>query len=226
MLRRLFRAPLLTLGLALAALDAPPAHAETVTADATLPSGLAVRPNSVGAFRRIEVTIENTSNASHVVKFDYGTFFDAADESYQDLAVVFQQDVSVAAGSQATVTVLTTCMAAEKDVTSSGYNAWQVKRDRELGDLLRFYEASRPMIETITGPQYHDTQEERHNFLQMLVWAYYGDDPGHVTDFATRYIFNGDGAAASRFVNTLWPLANAVLSAYKSGAVRSFILGR
>ncbi len=209
---------LLLVGLA-AALSAPgSARAENLPVYEIAGSGSATAEVvSIGSYRSIEIRVTNNASTARTISFPYGSHFKSADQSYQDLAVVFPENIDVAAGKSATVRLKTTCMDASKGVAPAGYKSWTPKLDAALGDLLRFYDVSRPMVEAVTGPEHHNTPEKRHNFLQLLVWTYYGADKGHMTSFATTYMFDGDRAAASRFVDSVYPLAKMTLDAYKAG---------
>jgi len=179
---------------------------------------------SSGSYRHVKVTVINRSDASQTVSIDYGAIFKSANDAVQNLAVVFPKSVVVAARQTETVTVKTTCTDAKKRAPSRDYRDWTPKQDAALGDLLRFYDVSRPLIETLTGPQHHDTVEKRHNFLQILVWTYYGNDKKHMKAFVKTYMTDGDESAANALVDELYPVAKVVIDLYKKGHSNSFPL--
>jgi hypothetical protein len=185
--------------------------------EASSRDGLVVMPVSIGTYRSIQVQVSNHSSSSIEVSFPYGAYFQSQQEGYQDLAVVFESELTVRSGDTASVNLKTTCMDASKGVAPNGYPDWTPSQDAALGNVLRFYHVNRPLVEQVTGPEHHDTEEDRHNFLQLLVWTYYDGDEAHMKQFATRYIFDGDSEAANNYVDTVYPLVKTVLDLYKAG---------
>lgn len=212
---QLLLAAAVTLGLWLCATGEAQAE-EVASWDTPTTDGIDLQPVSLGTYRSIEVAVANTSSSTKTVTFPYGAFFNAESDRYQDLAVVFPDQVTVGPGEVKTINVKTTCMHAGRGVAGVGYVAWTPDRDAALGDVLRFYDLNRPSIEAATGPENHDTVEKRHNFLQLLVWTYYRADKKHMKRFAKQYMFDGDEAAADEFIETFYPLAKMAIDLYKA----------
>jgi len=185
--------------------------------DASTTNGIRVEASSIGTHRSIAVQVTNHSQSTMEVSFPYGAFFKVENPGYQNLAVVFESTVTIPSGDTASLNIKTSCMDASKSMAPSGYGAWTPSQDVALGNLLRFYDASRPLVEQVTGAHHHDTEEKRHNFLQLLIWTYYDGDKTHMKQFATQYIFDGDSEAANDYVDTLYPMVKTVLDIYKGG---------
>ena len=179
------------------------------------PDGLTVQMVSDGRHTYINALANNSGSQDKVLTFPYGTVFNTADSRYQRLAVVFTDEVKVRSGGNVVFSTKTACMDAGKSVAPIGFNDWTPAFDQGLADVLNFYDASRPMIEQMTGPEHHDTQEKRHRFLQMVVWIYFGNDKAHMKKFAGKYIFDGDQRAADEFIDTVYPMASAAIDMYK-----------
>ena len=175
-----------------------------------------VTAKSNGTFKSINITISNLSNQESIIHFPLGGVFVNREESEQSLVVVSYDKITVPANIVKTIEIEVACANADKKAPRKNRTTWDYAYDSKLRELLLFYYDNRTFIEFTTGAHNHDTKIKRHNFLQMCVWVYYGDDKKHITSFATTYIFDGDKEAAVAFVDVFYPMVSAFLELYKN----------
>ena len=175
-----------------------------------------VTAKSNGTFKSINFTISNLSNQESIIHFPLGGLFINREESEQNLVVVDYDKITVPANTVKTIEIEVACANADKKAPRKNRTTWDYDYDSKLRELLLFYYENRTLIEYMTGSHNHDTQIKRHNFLQMCVWVYYGDDKQHITSFATTYIFDGDKDAAETFVDVFYPMVSIFLELYKN----------
>ena len=171
---------------------------------------------SNGTFKSINITVSNSSNQESIIHFPLGGVFINSEESEQSLVVVSDDKITVPANIVKTIEIEVACADADKKAPRKNRTTWDYGYDPKLEELLLFYYDNTTLIEYMTGVNNHDTKIKRHNFLQMCVWVYYGDDKQHITSFATTYIFDGDKDAAETFVDVFYPMVSIFLELYKN----------
>ena len=179
-------------------------------------SDIEVFSKSNGTFNTINVSISNYSNKEYIIHFPLGGVFLNKEESEQSLVVVNYDKITVLANSDKTIQIKVACADADKKIPKKNRTTWDYGYDPKLEELLLYYFDNKTLVEYITGTHNHDTEIKRHNFLQMCVWVYYGDDKQHITSFATTYIFDGDREAAVAFVEVFYPMTTLFLELYKN----------
>jgi len=175
-----------------------------------------VTAKSNGTFKSISISISNLSPQGSVIHFPLGGVFLNREESEQSLVVVDYDKINVPAYTVKTIEIEVACADADKKAPRKNRTTWDYGYDPKLEELLLFYYENTTLIEYMTGAHNHDTQIKRHNFLQMCVWVYYGDDKEHITSFATTYIFDGDNDAAVAFVDVFYPMVSTFMELYKN----------
>mgnify|MGYP006133537093 FL=1 len=170
---------------------------------------------SNGTYKSINVTVSNFTNESLKVSFPEGGVFINKSDQEQNLLVLFYDYLTIEANKTKIILIGTACANPKKKVPSKGRTNWTYSYDKKVGDLIRYYNNNRPFVEILTGPEYHDTQPKRHNFLQMCVWVYYNADKEQILNFATKYIFDNDKEKAREFVDVFYPLAATFINLYK-----------
>lgn len=171
---------------------------------------------SNGTFKSISVKISNFTNEALKVNFPEGGVFINKSDSEQNLIVLFYDYLSLNPNSSSEIIIGTACANPKRKVPSNGRTNWTYTFDKKVGELISFYHSNRSMVELVTGSEYHDTQNKRHNFLQMCVWVYYKADKEQILNFATKYIFDNDKQSAKEFVDLFYPLALTFINVYKS----------
>lgn len=179
--------------------------------------GLELEVTSQGSFQQLDLKVTNKTAQRKTLRLGHGTFFNPGSDALQPLVITANVRAVVEARQTIHVTVKTACMDAAKGVSESGYTQWERREDKGLGALIHFYQSQRELVAAATGPQHHDTEEERARFLQMMVWAYQGNNEADVESFALKYMFDGDAAATRAFMTSVYPFARIALEVYKAG---------
>ena len=169
-----------------------------------------------GTYKTIKVKVSNFGSETINVHFLEGGVFVNLDETEQNLVVLFYEKLVVAAGQTEEVVIATACANPKRKVPTKNRTTWKYDYDKKVGDLIRYYNENRGMVEMMTGAEHHDTFEKRHNFLQMCVWIYYNADKKQILDFATKYMFEGNREQATLFVEAFYPMAVSFINIYKS----------
>ena len=147
---------------------------------------------SNGTYKSISVKISNFSSEDVKITFPEGGIFINKSDLEQNLIVLFYDYLTLDANTSSEILIGTACANPKRKVPSNGRTNWTYSYDKKVGDLISFYHNNRPMVELLTGSEYHDTQPKRHNFLQMGVWVYYEADKEQILNFATKYIFDNN----------------------------------
>ncbi|MDA0764047.1 MAG: hypothetical protein O3A39_06390 [Proteobacteria bacterium] len=179
-------------------------------------SQIDITATSDGTYKTIKVKVSNFGSETMNVHFLEGGVFVNLDETEQNLVVLFYEKLVVAAGQTEEVVIATACANPKRKVPTKNRTTWKYDYDKKVGDLIRYYNENRGMVEMMTGAEHHDTFEKRHNFLQMCVWIYYNADKKQILDFATKYMFEGNREQATLFVEAFYPMAVSFINIYKS----------
>jgi hypothetical protein len=179
-------------------------------------SQIDITATSDGTYKTIKVKVSNFGSETINVHFLEGGVFVNLDETEQNLVVLFYEKLVVAAGQTEEVVIATACANPKRKVPTKNRTTWKYDYDKKVGDLIRYYNENRGMVEMMTGAEHHDTFEKRHNFLQMCVWIYYNADKKQILDFATKYMFEGNREQATLFVEAFYPMAVSFINIYKS----------
>jgi hypothetical protein len=179
-------------------------------------SQIDITATSEGTYKTIKVKVSNFGSETMNVHFPEGGVFVNLDETEQNLVVLFYEKLVVAAGQTEEVVIATACANPKRKVPTKNRTTWKYDYDKKVGDLIRYYNENRGMVEMMTGAEHHDTFEKRHNFLQMCVWIYYNADKKQILDFATKYMFEGNREQATLFVEAFYPMAVSFINIYKS----------
>ena len=179
-------------------------------------SQIDITATSDGTYKTIKVKVSNFGSETMNVNFLEGGVFVNLDETEQNLVVLFYEKLVVAAGQTEEVVIATACANPKRKVPTKNRTTWKYDYDKKVGDLIRYYNENRGMVEMMTGAEHHDTFEKRHNFLQMCVWIYYNADKKQILDFATKYMFEGNREQATLFVEAFYPMAVSFINIYKS----------
>ena len=200
----------------------PGAFAETVRLDAP-GAGVEVKAEVLEPVKSVEVMIRNRSGSEKTIELTADQWFQSQDGSttYQDLAIVFPVEVTVPGGQTKRVIVKTACKQAQRGAAPVGHPLKLGKtnrEDRNFGNLIVAYHAPgfHETVVTMTGSQYHDTEEKKRNFLQLTTWIYYESEKRHMVQFAAQHMFGGDERAARNFVDTFYGPAKKAIQMYKA----------
>ena len=178
-------------------------------------SDIKVTCQSINSYKSIRVDFQNRSSQNYNIEIPCGTYFENGRTNEQNLVVLFKENTELDSRQRQSVELITACMDAGKASPSSHSN-WDIKNDRALGDLIRFYHTNKSIVSMMTGPEFHSTKQKQIDFLQMSVWAYFNADKKHILNFATKYMFEGNKEQAEFFVDTTLPLIQIFNTYYKS----------
>ena len=174
-----------------------------------------ISATSFGSYKAISVKVSNFTNEKIKINFPEGGFFINKSDLEQNLVILFYDELVVDLNKSEEILIGTACANPNKKVPSKGRTNWTYSYDVKIGDLIRYYNINRPIVEIITGLEYHDTQQKRHNFLQMCVWVYYDASKDQILNFATKYIFDNNKEQAKEFVDVFYPIAATFINLYK-----------
>jgi hypothetical protein len=175
-----------------------------------------LRATSLGSYKVINVDVSNFGSESVEIIFPVGGIFINLDSTEQNLVVLFNDKLLIDPGKNKQISIGTACANPKRKVPANKRTTWQFDYNRKVGDLINYYHDNRPIVEMLTGSEYHNTIEKRHNFLQMCVWIYYDANKKHILDFATKYIFEGNKEQAVLYIDVFYPIAVTFINIYKS----------
>mgnify|MGYP001158571188 CR=1 FL=1 len=178
-------------------------------------SNVDISATSNGTYKSINVKISNFTNENIKVDFPEGGIFVNKSNLEQNLLVLFYDYLVIEPNKSSYILIGTACANPKKKIPSKGRTNWSYSYDKKVGDLIRYYKNNRSFIEMVTGPEFHETQAQRHNFLQMCVWVYYNADKEQILTFSTKYIFGNNKEQAKEFIDLFYPMAVTFINVYK-----------
>ena len=170
-----------------------------------------------GTFKTVGVKVDNYTGNNYKVWFPAGSMLINASNDEQNLVVLFNDYINLSPNKMGdNCNIRVGCANADKKVPKRGRKNWEITYDEKLADLLNYYYQNKELIATWTNPKHHDTIDDQHAFLQMCVWIYTGAEKKTITQFVSKYMFDGDYQAAEEYVKYMYPVIVNFINLYKN----------